>query len=53
MGSPCIRKKVNVRITMSQYLVDKMAKKVGIGKKFSSTSDLISIAVAEFLKDDP
>ena len=53
MESPCIvRKKVNVRATLSPHLVKKMNRLVN-SKEFSSISDLISLAVTEFLVKFP
>lgn len=46
------RKKKTVNATLSPHLVKKMEKMVG-NKDFSSVSDLISIAVTEFLVKFP
>jgi Arc/MetJ-type ribon-helix-helix transcriptional regulator len=54
MESPCIvRKKINVRATISPHLWKKMNRLVDKEEEFSSVSDLISVAVTEFLVKFP
>lgn len=45
---PIKRNKININATVSPYLSEKMVKLVA-DEKFSSVSDLVSVAITEFL----
>lgn len=53
MESPCVRKKENICATLSPHLVKKIRKLVDQDDEFSSVSDLVSVAVTEFLVKFP
>lgn len=50
--NPCVRKKITLCATVSPYIAEKVDVLVE-EKKFSSVSDLVGVALAEFLVKFP